>query len=374
MRSRPLGLLISAVVGVLAAPPAIVRLQADSPALLTLSPKARLAAIRRAQVWKPVDIGAMNLRVGPQGADAFEAEATVRCDFFDKEMSGRTPKFACVIKPDDELKVKYGAENGEVFAKVAATRLLWALGLPADRMYPVRVECRGCSPDPHRNHRATTEMVVFHPAAVERKMHGELMETRPDSGWSWRELDLIEESAGGAPQAHRDALKLLAVLIQHTDNKPAQQRLLCATAPAADAKDDDLCAEPWMMLQDLGVTFGRANLFNNGTTGSANFEKWSTTPVWAKGDRCVGNLAPSQTGTLDNPVIGESGRKFLADLLMQVSDAQLTDLFYVARFAQRKTDSVHAATTAQWVEAFKSKRDQIVNRSCIADATQTATP
>ena len=366
MRLNVLSLLSVAVVGVLTASPATVRLQADTEPLLNLSAKARLAAIRRAQVWKPTDVAGANLRVGPEGADGFAADATVRCEYRDKEMTGRTPKFACVVKPDDELKVKYGAENGEVFAEVAATRLLWALGFPADRMYPVRVECQGCPPDPHRNHRATRDRVVFDPAAVERKMHGDLMEARPDSGWTWPELDLVNESAGGAPQAHRDALKLVAVLIQHTDNKASQQRLFCASGLVNEKKGGELCAEPWMMLQDLGVTFGRANLFNNGPTGSVNFEKWSSVPVWAKGDRCVGNLAPSQSGSLDNPIIGEGGRKFLADLLMQLSDAQLQDLFDVARFAQRKTGSVRAATTAQWVEAFKNKRDQIVSRSCVA--------
>jgi hypothetical protein len=333
--------------------------------LLKLPPKARLAAIRRARVWKAVDIPSANLRTGPDSPDAFAPGATVRCDYRDKEMSGRTPKFACIIPPDDELKVKYGADNGEVFAEVAATRLVSALGFAADRMYPVRIECRGCPADPHESKREPREMVVFDPAAVERKLKGELLETKTDSGWAWPELELVDEAAGGAPRAHRDALKLLAVLLQHGDNKAAQQRLFCADeAPPSGGEDDAICAEPWMMMQDLGVTFGRANLFNRNAAGSVNFEKWTSVPIWADGAACFGNLGQSQTGTLDRPRIGDAGRKFLADLLVQLSDAQLHDLFDVARFAQRKTDSVRAATTAQWVEAFKAKRDQIVNRTC----------
>ena len=50
-------------------------------------------------------------------------------------------------------------------------------------------------------------------------------------------------------------------------------------------------------------------------------------PVWTGATVCIGNLAPSQSGTLDNPHIGKAGRKFLADLLVQLSDAQLHDLF-----------------------------------------------
>ena len=326
-----------------------------------LSPKTRLAAIRRAQVWAPTRVAAMNLKAGPGGPGAFTPNELVTCQYRDKPMGGATPKFTCVVGQDDELKVKYGAENGEVYGEVAATRLLWALGFPADRMYPVRVACRGCSSDPHNQKRAMKDQVLFDPAAIERRMKGTTLEVSTDSGWAWPELDEVQEGAGGAPRAHRDALKLLAVFLQHTDNKPAQQRLVCAR----EGKDPGgSCEEPWMMVDDLGLTFGRANLFNRNALGSVNFERWSQVPVWKEATGCIGDLSPSQSGSLDNPRIGEAGRKFLADLLVQLSDEQLHDRFEAARFSQRRTASVHAATTDQWVDAFKKKRDQIVNRTC----------
>ena len=46
----------------------------------------------------------------------------------------------------------------------------------------------------------------------------------------------MQEAAGGAPRAHRDALKLLAVFIQHTDNKAAQQRLVCVSDDEGEAE------------------------------------------------------------------------------------------------------------------------------------------
>jgi hypothetical protein len=336
---------------------------ANKPSFSKLSPKARLAAIRRAQLWKPTDVASKDLKKGPAEADGFEPGALVTCAYRDRVMSGKTPKFTCELAPGDEIKVKYGADNGEVYAEVAATRLLWALGFPADRVYPVRVECQGCSPDPHSKKGETAGQMLFDPAAVERKMKGVAMEVSTDSGWAWPELDEVREAEGGAPRAHRDALKLLAVLLQHGDNKAAQQRLVCAS------KEDDEgtgCSEPWMIVQDLGVTFGRANLFNRGATGSVNYEEWSEVPVWADVPSCIGILAPSQSGSMENPHISEAGRKFLAGLLVQLSDRQLRDLFETARFAERKTSTVRAATVEQWVDAFKEKRDQIVTRTCPA--------
>ena len=329
-------------------------------------PSVRLDAIHRAQVWEATDVAAMDFRTGPKGHGAFAPEETVRCKYVQKAMSGNSPKFTCVSPPDDEMKVKFGHENGEVYAEVAATRLFWALGFPADRMYPVRVVCEGCPAGNHTTRDDASGAIVFDPASIERKLKGQTIETKPDSGWAWPELDLVEESAGGAPRAQRDALKLLAVFIQHTDNKPAQQRLLCLDEKESPKTGERAgCAHPLMMVNDLGQTFGRSNLFNRDHVGSVNIDKWSSAHVWKDDKLCIGNLPPSQSGTLDNPPISEGGRKFLSDLLMRLSDAQLQALFDVARFAERsQSGEVRAGTVDEWVAAFKKKRGEIASRTC----------
>jgi hypothetical protein len=325
----------------------------------------RLAAIAHAQVWAPTRIGAMDLKAGPQGPEAFAPHQTVTCRFLEKRMGGASPKFSCVIAPEDEIKVKYGQTNGEPYAEVAATRLLWALGFPTDRVYPVRVVCLGCPRDPARRQDDRRDQVVFDPATIERKMPGRVLETAPDSGWSWPELDLVDEASGGAPRAHRDALKLLAVLLQHTDSKPSQQRITCVSDHDTEAGTP--CLQAVMIVQDLGLTFGHANVFNRNAVGSANFNEWATADIWLDQARCVGNLPKSHTGTLENPQIREAGRKFLADLLQQLSDAQLRDLFDVSRLPDRVQASGQGKAGTKvddWVAAFKNKRDQIVNHTC----------
>ena len=81
----------------------------------------RQAAIRRANVWAPTDVASMDLRVGPRGPGAFAPGETVSCSYVEKKMSGRSPKFTCLKAPKDELKVKFGRDNGEVYAEVAAS-------------------------------------------------------------------------------------------------------------------------------------------------------------------------------------------------------------------------------------------------------------
>jgi hypothetical protein len=327
-----------------------------------VSVDARRDAIRRAQVWEKTDIPAMDMTAGPQGHGAFTPEQLVDCRFVPKQMSGNSPKFDCVIPPDDEVKVKFGRDNGEVYAEVAATRLFWALGFPADRMYPVKVRCEGCPEGPGMPREKNGAPVLFDPASIERKFKGHELIAGEPGGWAWPELDDVQETAGGAPMAQRDALKLLAVFVQHTDNKAPQQRLICVDQKA---EGRGTCEHPVMMVNDLGQTFGRSNLFNRDAVGSVNLDEWTAAKIWSDPKRCIGYLPPSQTGTLQNPEIHESGRKFLSDLLEQLTDQQLHDLFAVARFEDRSERMAKPAPTIdQWVSAFKKKRGEIASLTC----------
>jgi membrane-associated phospholipid phosphatase len=312
------------------------------------APEPRASIVARAHVWIPTNVEGMDLLRGPRNFGPPQPGDTVRCDFVDRAFEGKSPKFACVLPAGEEVKVKFGEDNGEVHGEVAATRLLWALGFGADVMYPVRVVCRGC-PDFVTGRPAGPRERLVDPAVIERKMPARDISGTSDA-WSWPELDLIREGAGGAPVAHRDALKLLAAFLQHTDSKPEQQRLVCLDDKGETSAR---CERPFMLLNDVGLTFGRANLANTNVVGSMNLKLWSQTPVWKEGAACVGNLPRSLTGTLKDPVISEDGREFLADLLERLSDAQLHDMFEAARVDPKA-----------WTRAFKAKRQEIVDRRC----------
>jgi hypothetical protein len=291
----------------------------------------------------------------------------VTCEYLAKETSGRSPKFSCETTPGHEVKVKYGPRNAEVFGEVLSTRLFWALGFAADRMYPVRVRCRGCPSDPKEGPKVPGNVAMFDPAAIERKLPGRAMETKPDSGWKWSELGDIGPQAGPGAPAQRDALKLLAAFVQHTDNKASNQRLLC---PAGKEVGRTGCRSPVLMVSDLGLTFGHAGLLNR-NEDSVSLSTWAQLPMWKDPARCVARLKGSFTGSLSDPTISEGGRAFLARLLVQLTDAQIRDLFEVARVTRRShdpgSDPVEDGAPArvdQWVTAFKAKRAQIVDRRC----------
>lgn len=320
----------------------------------------RLAALRHAQVWMPGDIASRNLRLGPQDESSFRPDSVVTCDYVEEKQTG-TPKFDCAISADDTIRVKYGEQNGEIYSEVAASRLLWSLGFGADKVYPVKVVCKGCPADPIKNHKKVDGTREFTSAIVERKLPGDPIELHKDSGWSWVELSFVDQTSGGAPLAHRDALKLLAAMIQHTDSKPQQQRLVCLDkVHGLQPQKDGNCKHTFMMINDLGKTFGTTSMFNTDKKSAVNFAEWSGTPIWKDKETCAAQLSKSYTGSLEHPKIGEGGRQFLADLLAQLTDRQLRDLFEVARF----TDRDPTASVDDWMRAFKAKREEIATARC----------
>lgn len=306
----------------------------------------------------------MDLRVGPDGGGAFPPGAVVTCDYVPTKKDGHSKKFECSIDGKDVIKVRYGDDNGEVQGSVLASRLLWALGFGADRVYPAHVVCRGCSSDPWNEEKPTDGEQTFDPAAIERKPEGHVMKTvnDKDPGWSWQELSLVDAAKGGATLAQRDALTLLAVMIQHTDSKPEQQRLVCLPG---GVNAEGWCDKPFLAVHDVGLTFGHGNLWNDAKRGSVNLGEWEGSPVWRDPAACIAHLSRSHTGTLGDPKISEEGRAFLAGLLQQLSDAQLHDLFEVSRVDRRRPDaSTPPATVDEWVAAFKHKRDEIASNRC----------
>jgi len=326
----------------------------------------RSELLKRAQVWTATNIPAMDLRHGPERPGAFQPGEEVVCDYvYEKELPGTSRKFNCAITKNDVVKVRYGQDNGKIEGEVLATRLLWALGFGADGVYPVKVRCRGCSANPWVDRQPEAGEQIFDPAAIERKFPGHEIEVgKNDGGWSWKELRHVDERLGGAPTAQLDAMRLLAVFIQHTDNKIINERFVCLPGGLTDGA----CSRPFLFMHDVGLTFGHANLFDDNNEGSVSFEDWAATPLWrANPKMCVGHMRRSASGMLGDPQISEAGRKFLADLLVQLTDKQLHDLFEVAQVERRSRKpgtEAPAASVDEWVSVFKAKREEIVNNRC----------
>lgn len=368
--------------------------------------KDRLEAMRKALLYSPKAVATADIVAGPeQSPTLFQLhlndEVTCTFDKPGSEMNGKTPKFSCAItrvvdsdgqvqtllpEMDEEpVKVKFGADNKEVYAEVVSTRLLWALGYYADAWFPVRVVCQGCPVDPESGsgEKATR---TFNQTTIVRKFDGRKMyeSGHEEQGWSWKEL----ETANGRPTYEKDALKLLGAFIQHSDNKPEQQRLVCNGVNVDQSTNPftTTCDDSKMLVQDVGATFGGGGWFTSNDSAKMNFGEWSGKRLWNKVGKtgtpeqdcpvCEAKLRKSLAATdgLSDPIISEEGRRFAAGLMCQLSDAQIADLFKVARVAEMpehhnsdgsfKPGQDEASIVKQWVDAFKEKREELASGRC----------
>ena len=312
-------------------------------------------AIARAQVWKAPATGAMQTRV-PANAVIDE----LSCRFVLKRLNGTTPKFNCVLGTGEEVRIKYGT-GPEIPSEAAATRLVRALGFGADEITLVRrLRCYGCPLEPFAVSKAVQTIGAggvyarvidyadahdYEWVALERKYHGVPIETATGEGWAFPELARIDPAKGGAPRAHVDALRLVAVFLAHWDNKADNQRLVCDihTWP-----DGTACPAPLMMLQDLGATFGPRKV---------NLRRWLTSTIWADRVRCRVTMRhlPYSGATFQDVAVGEDGRRLAARLFEQLTDDDIADLFRAARFDQPRGIFSDVRPVAEWVDAFKTR-------------------
>ena len=246
--------------------------EAPSLSAILTSGNARTEYMAHARIWKhPGILSPDDILDGPSGVFPYTfAEVTsedgIACTFMKpgNGLGGNTPKFVCQTSDGRALRVKYWdpereTGNREVFATVAATRLMWALGFDALQALPMNLRCERCPTNPMtgggtpRAHRYLAELRAFPP-------NGPLILSREDraQGWSWRELDdAIAGLPAGVERTRQrrdfDALTLLGVFMQHGDRKPDQQLLYCHGPVDLSAGE----VRPWESSSDASILLER---------------------------------------------------------------------------------------------------------------------
>jgi hypothetical protein len=372
------------------------------------TPEARARYLAHAMIWRdPEPLSPTDLLEGPAAAfpytfDRAAADAQVACTFArpGKELGGNTEKFLCRTADGQDLRLKYWDPqsrkgNREVFATVATSRLMWALGFNAVPAVGFEVRCEECPENPHegtgsrRTHRYLAMLQALWQAPVI------LSSDNTDQGWSWLELDTAIRSLAAGPERARqrmyfDALTLLGVFVQHGDRKGEQQRLYCAApvdVAAGDVRgaaaatrltllerpDASACQAAAVTIADVGATFGGAGRSSNAVTAKMNLDAWRRKHVFTQATgECRGSLTVSLRARHDgegNPVISEEGRRFLLERLQRLTPDHVRAIFRAAHvdelYPQEAARSPEGAGGVDaWVAAFQDKVRQIDVRRC----------
>jgi TPR repeat protein len=287
-----------------------------------------------------------------------------------------------------ELKIKYRSLDDpllvferDMYSEVAATRLLWALHYPADRMYRVRsVHCHRCPRDPFTERSPAAEGVytTFEEVAIELRYKAgqvERYQTWVEGGWSWgEELHRLRYGPGpdeftAEQKKHLDGLVILMNLVRQVSKPPQQNRLLCLRGNIQQlAGPFKFCPDTVLLVHDLGSAFGKRQ--------PDSLETWRREQVWANPETCETAL-PLETHDefkVRRHVIGKAGQEFILGLLDQLTDEHMRALFESAGFqayditlvppGETPSPQESRAVIDAWIGAFRDKIAQIRSVAC----------
>jgi hypothetical protein len=284
----------------------------------------------------------------------------------------------------DHFKVKYlkppypghNIRFNEVFTEVAASRIMWVLGFPADHVYPVgSAACIGCTADPFsanlQDNKASLKdaPAIFKVISAEREAPYDKIDPHGDETWSWADAAKFY-SDGSWTREQRvqyDAYRLALGLIHYHNAIAQQNRLVCtAWAPEAPGKSK-VCQHTMIFAQDLGSTFGKAkgalDLF--GTNPRGSFSAWEPQTVFVNPAAC--ELRAPAGG--DKQVLKEA-QDFLSQRLGRLDPDTVKSIFRVARFQMMDQKQLHRlsaggasdpaeAALTEWTNTFLKRIQEI---------------
>ena len=317
--------------------------------------------------------------------------------------TGKTPKFDCDLMKVNEqtgklevvmgkkdkpvkLKVKYSTQtvgmpgvmidnNPEIQAEVVATRLMSALGFTADRMFLVKkLNCYGCSTDPWNIRTVDQSSLetprVFTRSSIEFKFDADEILNNEARGWSY--IEVLNPNSFSSDRAEarqqlleRQALFIIAGMLQHSDNKADNHRLIC------DGKLDDqgICSgKVKLMIQDLGFTFGGGTMLMQipsclpHCSSKAELKQWSKVPLWLSEDNgrsCAVNMGFSFE--MKHPTVTNEARKFTAQLLRKFVEGKAGQQRLLDLFKSGDLEASGRGSAAAWAKVFIEKIEEIEN-------------
>jgi len=337
------------------------------------------------QCWQMTPDGAFNSRKG-ELIRVGDAKVVVKPD-----KSG-TKEASLYAKDDtqnehpikaDRFKVKYlkpaypnhNPRFNEVFTAVAATRIMWILGFPADHVYSAgSAACIGCTSDPFGNKLADNHASlkdtpdVFKIVSVERELPLDQIAPEDDETWSWDDTARFYSGGGWTHQqkVEFDAYRLALGLIHYHNALPQQNRVVCAEWEKS-GEGPKRCRRPMIYVHDLGSTFGkkRSPFDLVGTNPRGSYSAWQPQTVFTN----VGNCELRATLLGDKQVLKEAQDLMIQRIarldretvkaIFRVARFQLMDQKQIQRLRGKGSQNAEEAALDEWTGTFLSRLEEI---------------
>ena len=273
-------------------------------------------------LWEPVAIAERDLYWGPGGREMFPVMEGMT--YVDRQVGGNNLKFRLRDKQGRDWVVKAADESQP---EVAATRLLWAIGYPTEIDYLV--------PKVSIAKWGNRKNVRFEarPKGVKR-----------GDRWSWdsNPFKASNEFAG---------LRIMMAMLNNWDLKDENTVIL-----ERDGKS-------YYAISDLGSSFGKLARHSGTRSGrSVNEPEHYAGATFIKavdGQTIHFNYTAQRTDLMQG--INVQHGRWLADLLLQLSDKQIQDAFRAANYEPEEIAILTASFKSRIAELDKHTRVAVAN-------------
>jgi hypothetical protein len=293
----------------------------------------------------------------------------------------------------DHFKVKYlkppfpnhNTRFNEVFTEVAASRIMWVLGFPADHVYPVgSIACIGCGDDPFTNDlKGNTASLkdaptVFKVVSAEREVPWYTIQPEGDDTWAWTDAAKFYSDRTWTRQqkTEYDAYRLALGLIHYHNAIAQQNRLSCAQFAAKVPGQPRVCTQPMIYVQDLGSTFGKAKgtLDVLGQNPRGSFSDWESQTVFVNPESC--ELRATMEG---NRQVLKDAQDLMIQRLARLDPQSVRAIFRTARFQMMDQEQLHRlrgsgasnveeAALDEWTNTFLKRIEEVrTAKNCAAN-------
>lgn len=281
-------------------------------------------------MWHPVDIASRDLFNGPGGESMKPDLSSIT--FIEKEKGGHNKKWR--IK-DGSGRIWVAKPFTEARPETAAVRLLWALGYPTEINYLV------------------SELTIPTVGTFKNVR----LEARPDDikrldRWSWHNNPFIGTN-------EFQGLKILQIFLNNNDVIDYNNKIIRVDGPNGP--------ELQYIVSDLGSTFGKRG--NNNLPLFYRFgRKNDSPPKWnrssfikaVRNGRIVFYTTGIKNRGLYKNITVEQGR-WLYDLLKQLNEDQVADMFRAANYSPAEIETLTAAFRRRVNELETATSDRLAD-------------
>ncbi|OFZ28981.1 MAG: hypothetical protein A2622_12845 [Bdellovibrionales bacterium RIFCSPHIGHO2_01_FULL_40_29] len=270
------------------------------------------------------------------------------------------------------LKVRYSKWDGrhiENYTSSAASRILWALGVPAhSHIMTEKIICFGCEKDPFRGQKQPLKkggqfaLQEFPEASIEFKFDGKRMYSPLEKPWDWKQVNSLLPYASEQKRIEVEVFALITHFLTFTSTNSLQNALVCVQKSKID---ESVCDDVVAMSHDIGAAFGtRIGTLRGKDHPRGDIQAYRKNTIFKKGT-CQFNYQKSD-GSVPMS-FSKKAQTYFLERAKILDEQVLKTIFQASRLGRLNLVGANrniSTAEDQWVSAILEKIQEIAEAPC----------